>query len=236
VSHSQNHPPTSPRKGNGHKVSQRGLLSIVTLVFSMSAFAISMVSGVKVVFGVLNDHSDGTLTVVLAQLVAIGLAYFVGWFTALVAIRVYGNLILPILISACTWVCLAVVCYLYIAILKRMYNQPNSLIIFIKYMLVIAGGLGALIGLHLIVEGHDLRPFAIPLIIISLGQLGMIVFRYVFDIENVNPWFIWKDLVFFLAMASVSIAMLAHLGLLEPIRQRLTSHFDRNSTSIRTND
>jgi hypothetical protein len=66
--------------------------------------------------------------------------------------------------------------------------------------------------------------------------LGMIVFRYVFDIKDVKPGFLWKDLVFFLAMITVSISMLAHWGILEPFRTRLTNYFDKNSVSIRTQD
>jgi hypothetical protein len=237
MSHSSNnnHPPTQPR--NGRKVSQRGLFSIAMLILSMGAFGIFVLSGSKIVFGVLHDNSNSTpALVVLVQIVVIGLAYAVGWITALVAIRVYGNLILPMLIRWCTWGSLAAVCYLYITILQRMYNQPDNLEKFIKYLLVIAGGLGALVGFHLVIEEHDLRPFAIPLLIISLGQLGMIVFRYVFDTEGVKPGFIWKDLLLFFLMITVSISMLAHWGILEPLRKQLTNYFDRNSKSIRSND
>lgn len=234
---SNNHPPTQPRNGNGRKVSQRGLFSIAMLILSMGAFGIAMLSGSKIVFDVLHNNSSSTPAfVVLVQIVVIGLAYAVGWVTALVAIRVYGNLILPMLINWCSWGCLVAVCYLYIAILQRMYNQPDDLERFIKYLLVIVGGLSALVGFHLVIEEHDLRPFAIPLLLISLGQLGMIVFRYVFDTEGVKPGFIWEDLLFFFMMITVSISMLAHWGILEPLRRQLTNYFDKNSKSIRSND
>jgi len=231
---SNNHPPTQPR--NGRKLSQRGLLSIAMLMLSMGAFGIAALAAVKIIFDVFGEKSNISVVVVMVQVIVIGLAYAVGWITALVAIRVYGNLILPILINWATWICLAVVCYLYIAILKRMYAQPDEFGRFIKYLMVMAGGLGALIGLHLIVEDHDLRPFAIPLLIISLGHLGMIVFRYVFDTVGVKPGFIWKDLTFFFMMLSVSVSMLAHWGMLEPLRKRLTNRFDRRSDSIRSQD
>jgi hypothetical protein len=231
---SSNHPPTQPR--NGHKFSQRGLLSIAMLILSMGAFGIAAISGAKMVFDVLANHSNVTIVVVIAQIIVVGLAYAVGWITALVAIRVYGNLILPMLINWCTWGCLLAVCYLYLAILKRMYAQPDELARFIKYLMVMAGGLGALIGLHLIVEDHDLRPFAVPLLLISLSQLGMIVFRYVFDTADVKVSFLWKDLVLFFMMAIVSVGMLAHWGVLEPLRGQLTNRFDRRSNSIRSQD
>jgi len=228
---SNNHPPTQPRNG---RVSQRGLLSIAMLILSMGAFGIAALAAVKIVFDVLGDRSNTLVVVVFVQIIVLGLAYAVGWVTALVAIRVYGNLILPILIKWATWLCLLAVCYLYIEILKRMYAQPDDLGKFFKYLLVMAGGLSALVGLHLIVEDHDLRPFSIPLLIISLGHLGMIVFRYVFDIEGVKPGFIWKDLVFFFMMITVSISILGHWGLLAPLRGRLTSYFDQNSRSMRS--
>ena len=234
---SNNHPPTQPRNGhNGHKVSQRGLLSIAMLILSMGAFGIAAISGAKMVYDVLGGNSKVAVVVVIAQIIVIGLAYAVGWITALVAIRVYGNLILPMLINWCTWGCLLAVCYLYLAILKRMYAQPDDIGKFIKYLMVMAGGLGALVGLHLIVEDHDLRPFSVPLLLISLSQLGMIVFRYVFDTSGVKVGFLWKDLVFFFMMTIVSIGMLAHCGVLEPLRGQLTNRFDNRSNSIRSQD
>ena len=232
-------PPTQPRNGHGHtghKVSQRGLLSIAMLLICIGGLGIAALGGVKIVFDILGDKSDVSVAVVFVQVIVIALAYAVGWFTAMVAIRVYGNLVLPILIKIFTWGCLVAVCYLYVEILKRMYAQPDEFASFFKYLVVMAGGLSALVGLHLIIEDHDLRPFSLPILLISLVQLGLIVFRYVFDTEDVNPGFLWKDLVFFFMMITVSVSMLAHWGILEPFRTRLTNYFDRNSTSIRTQD
>lgn len=228
--------PTQPRNGHqpSRKVSQRGLLSIAMLLISMGGLGIAALGGVKIVFDILGDKTNASIAMVFVQVIVIALAYAVGWFTAMVAIRVYGNLVLPILIKVFTWGCLVAVCYLYVEILKRMYAQPEELTRFIKYLVVLAGGLGALVGLHLIIEDHDLRPFSIPILIISLVQLGLIVFRYVFDTDEVDPGFLWKDLVLFFAMITVSISMLAHWGILEPFRTRLTNYFDRNSVSIRT--
>jgi len=232
--HSRNHPPTQPRNGNGHKVSQRGLMSIAMLLASVGALGFAVLGGTKMVFDILGERPNTTGGGV--QIIVIGLAYFVGWLTALMAIRVYGNLILPILIKWFIWGCLVAVCYLYIEILKRMYMQPDDIAKFFKYLMVMAGGLGALVGLHLIIEGHDLRPFSIPLLIISLIQLGLIMQRYVFDTEGLKPGFLWKDLVLFFTMTAVSISMLAHWGLLEPLRSQITDYFDRNSKSIRADN
>ena len=235
MNHSSNgHPPTQPR--NGRKVSQRGLLSIAMLILSMGAFGIAALAATKMVVDVLGNRTNAPVIVVFVQVIVVGLAYAVGWVTAMVAIRVYGNLILPMLIKVCTLACLASVCYLYLVILKRMYDQPEDFGRFIKYLIVLAGGLVALIGLHLIVEDHDLRPFSVPLLLISLSQLGLIVFRYVFDTTDVHASFLWKDLVLFFMMSSVSVSMLAHWGLLEPLRHQLTHFFDSRGRVMRSQD
>jgi hypothetical protein len=234
MSNANHLPPTQPRTGNGHKVSQRGLFSLAMLLLSIGGLGFAMLGGTKMVLDLLGEQPNPTS--IVTQAVVVGLAYFVGWTTAILAIRVYGNLILPILINWFTWGFLAAVCYLYIEILRRMYGQPDDLGRFVKYLVVMTGGLGGLLGLHLINEDHDLRVFSIPLLLLNLTHLGMIVFRYVFDTLGVKPSFLWKDVVFFLYMTSVSLAMLSHLGLLDPLRKWITGYFDRNSTSIRSND
>ena len=234
MSNSNHLPPTQPRTGNGHRLSYRGLFSLAMLLLSIGGLGFAMLGGAKMVFDLLGDQPNPTS--IVTQAVVVGLSYFVGWTTAILAIRVYGNLILPILINWFTWGCLAAVCYLYIEILRRMYGQPDDLGRFVKYLVVMTGGLGGLLGLHLINEDHDLRVFSIPLLLLNLTHLGMIVFRYVFDTLGVKPSFLWKDVVFFLYMTSVSLAMLSHLGLLDPLRKWITGYFDRNSTSIRSND
>ncbi len=238
MNHSASHPPTQPRNGNSRKVSQRGLLSIVMLLVSMGALVISLVGGVKLISDVFREKglTLEALGDIVPKVIVIALAYAVGWLTAMVAIRVYGNLILPMLINWFTWGCLAGVCILQVLILQRLYQQGYDMLHYWAYLCIVGSGLGAMVGLHLIIEDHDLRPFSIPLLIISLIQLAMIVFRYVFDTNGVKPEFLWKDLIFFFAMSAVSISMLAHIGLLEPLRKQLTNYFDRNSTSIRSND
>jgi len=226
--HPPTHPPTQPRNGrkSGRKVSQRGMLSIAMLLVSVGALGSAMLGGTKMVFDILGENPNNTG--MTSKVIVIGIAYLVGWLTALVAIRVYGNLVLPILINWLT-------CFLYLEILQRLFLQQYDFWKFIKYVMVMAAGLGAMVGLHLIVEDHNLRPFSLPLLIISLIQLGLIVYRYVFT-ESVNPSFLWMDLFFFFGMSAFSISMLAHFGMLDPLRLQLTNYFDMNSISIRTKD
>ncbi|HXF84888.1 MAG TPA: hypothetical protein VNK49_05805 [Anaerolineales bacterium] len=222
------------RNGHAHKrrVSQRGLLSLAMLLTSLCAFGIAMLGGAKMVFDIFGDVPH--LTSIFSKVIVIGIAYGVGWLSAMVAIRVYGNLVLPILIRWLAWGSLAAVCLLYVEILQRLYLQQYGIEKFIKYVLVMAGGLGGMVGLHLIIENHDLRPFSIPLLIIGMIQLGLIVYRYVFTLAD--PSYLLGDLLFFFGMTVFSILMLAHFGILNPLRERLTAYFDRNSVAIQTQD
>ncbi|HXD10739.1 MAG TPA: hypothetical protein VN653_11800 [Anaerolineales bacterium] len=235
MNNSAGHPPTQPRNGNGGRVSQRGLLSIVMLLISIGALTISLSGGVKLISDV---FSEGGLTIdslggVVPKVIVVGVAYIVGWLTAMFAIRVYGNLILPMLINWFVWGCLVGVCVLQILVLQRLFQQGYDLLHYLAYLCVMAAGLSAMVGLHLILEDHDLRPFSVPLLIICLGQLGLIVDRYVFE-ATADSSYLWKDLFFFFAMSAVAIFMLAHWGLLAPVRKQLTNYFDRNSKSIRS--
>lgn len=224
--------PTQPHGKNGH-VSQRGMLSLVMLLVSMGTLSIAMIGGVKMAYNILSPGKDVHIGVIGA-VVALGITYAVGWLTAMVAIRVYGNLILPILLNLFMWACLAGICYLYVEIMDRLYQQQYDFWKFWKYVFVMTAALAALVGLHLIIEDHNLRPFAFPLLFISMIQLGLIVYRYVF--VGGEDIYILGDLFFLLGMSAFSILMLAHVGLLDPLRTRFTRYFDRNSISMRPQD
>jgi hypothetical protein len=208
------------------------MLSLLMMLGSVGALGFALLGGSKLVldiFGVGLLNSLGTLP---TKAFVVGLAYLVGWVTAMIAIRVYGNLVLPFIINFLIWGCLIGVCALYVLILQRLYDQSYDLTHYFAYLMIVAAGLVAMVGLHLIIEDHDLRPLSIPLLIISLIHLGLIVFRYVFTAAS--PAYLWKDLLFFLIMGAFAYLMLAHIGLLKPLRKQLTTYFDRNSKVIRT--
>ena len=223
--------PMQPRSGK--RVSERGMFSLLMMMGSLGALGIALASGAWLVFDILGTGLDNSLPTLPAKTLVIGLAYAVGWITAMVAIRVYGNLVLPFIIHYLIWVCLIGVCALYILILQRLYDQAYNMLRFWAYLTMLAAGLGAMVGLHLIREDHNLRPFSIPLLVISMIHLGLIVIRYVFT-TTVKTDYLWKDLLFFIVMGLFSYLMLAHIGLLNPVRTRLTNYFDRNSVAIRT--
>jgi cellulose biosynthesis protein BcsQ len=216
----------------GRRLSQRGMLSILMLIASMGALGTALVGGARLVLNIFGVGWENSLSTLPLQASVIGLAYAVGWITGMIAIRVYGNLVLPFIINYLMWGCLIGVCTLYLLILQRLYGQQYDLLHFWAYLLAMAAGLGAIVGLHLIVEDHDLRPFSIPLLLISMIHLGLIVFRYVFTAAN--EAYLWRDLLFFIAMASFGFVMLTNIGLLTPVRTRLTNYFDRSTNVIRT--
>jgi predicted neutral ceramidase superfamily lipid hydrolase len=205
------------------------------LLSSIGALTFALLGGARLILDIFSVGLINSLNGLSTKAFVIGLAYIVGWLTAMIAIRVYSNLILPIIINFFIWACLVGVCVLYLLVLQRLYMQNYDILRYWAYLLIVAAGLVAMVGLHLIIEDHDLRPFSIPLLIIALIQLGLIVFRYVFT-DDANSAFLWRDLLFFLGMAIFSYYMLAHVGLLKPLRTQLTNFFDRNSKAIRTDD
>ena len=224
----------SPLQSHG-SISQRGLLSISMLLFSVGGLTISMLAGAKLVFDIFSVGLVNSLDTLGIKVIVVGLAYIVGWMTSMLAIRVYGNLVLPFIINIFIWGILIGICSLYLLILQRLFNQEYDALHFIAYISIMVAALVGMVGLHLIIEGHTLRPLAIPLLMINLIQLGLIVFRYVF-VPGANAVYLINDLIFFAVMAAFSLFMLAHIGLLAPLRTRLTNYFDRNSVSIRSED
>lgn len=224
----------TPLMSRGKRPSQRGMLSLLMMMASMGALTIALVSGAWLVIDILGVGLENSLATLPPKVFVIGLAYAVGWVTAMVGIRVYGNLVLPFIIHYLIWGCLIGVCALYVVILYRMYDQTYNLLRFWAYLTIMAAGLGAMVGLHLILEDHDLRPLSIPFLVISMVHLALIVFRYVFT--QATPGYLVTDLSFFFAMAAFGYLMLAHIGLLAPLRTQLTNYFDRNSKVIRTED
>jgi hypothetical protein len=208
-------PPTKPpRKSN---VDMRGMLSILTMMVSLAALTVSMFGATVFVFDVFDDGLDKSIDGLFVKLIVLALAFFFGWGVGLVCIRGFGNLIYPLIIQIYAWACLIAVGILYIKIIQKLYIQEYDAMHFWVYLLMLLGGLFVLICLHLLVEGHDLRPFAIPLLIISVLQLFVIVFRYVFDVVS-NGWLVFADLTIFIVMISISALMLMHIGILAPLR------------------
>jgi len=141
--------PTQPH-GKNSQVSQRGMLSLVMSLVSLGTLSIAMLGGAKMAYNLLDPTKEAQPGLI-AAVIALGITYALGWLTAMVAIRVYANLILPILLNWLMWACLAGICYLYVEILERLYLQQYSFTKFWKYVFVMIAALAVLVGLHLII-------------------------------------------------------------------------------------
>ncbi|MBP8047439.1 MAG: hypothetical protein KAY64_01735 [Anaerolineales bacterium] len=215
-----------PRK---NRVDTRGLLSIVTMFVSLAALTLSMLGAAKFVFDIFDDGLSNSLDGLPIKVIVLGVIFFFGWGIGLVSIRFFGNLVYPMIIKTYSWACLVAVGILYIKVIQKLYMQKYDLTHFWAYLAMLLGGLFVLICLHLLVEDHDLRPFAIPLLIISVIQLFTITIRYVF-IANPNGLMLFGDFTIFGVMISISALMLMHIGILSPLRDQINSLFTHNRT------
>ena len=214
------------------RVSERGLFRLVLTVISVFSLLVMMTGWLKLTL----DIFDLGLTAVLetgfwSKVITLGLAFLFGWLTAVLSIRVYNNLVLPLIISGLIWIVLAGVGFLYVAIISRLFKQEYTNERFVGYMLMMAAGVLVLVGLHLILDGHDLRPHAIPLLVIAMGQLFVIVYRYIFT-TDVRSVLLINDILFFVAMITISGLMVAHVGILTPARRFISKLFDPQSPSL----
>lgn len=226
-------PPTHPRpNGKNKRVSQRGLLSLAMTVISVFSLLVMMTGWLKLSLDIFDLGLTAMLDGIWAKIIALALAFLFGWLTAVLSIRVFGNLVLPMIISGLAWVVLAGVSILYIAIISRLYVQAYTNERFVGYMLMMAAGILVLVGLHLIDDDHDLRPHAVPLLVIAMGQLFVIVYRYVFT-TDANSALLINDILFFVAMIVTAGLMVAHVGILAPVRNLITRLFDQNSHNLR---
>jgi hypothetical protein len=210
-----------PRKKN---VDVRGMLSIITMLVSLAALTVSMGGAAKLVFDIFDDGLADSLEGLLVKATVLGFAFFFGWGVGLACIRGFGNLVYPLVIKIYAWTCLGAVSILYIKVIQKLYIQKYDAIHFGAYLVMLLGGLFVLVCLHLLMEEHDLRPFAIPLLIISVLQLFVIVFRYVFD-ANPNGLMLFADFTIFIVMTAISALMLMHIGILSPLRDCISDLF-----------
>lgn len=217
----------APKGSTSHNqhLSQRGALSMVLLLVCVLSLGIAMAGAAWVAFDVFDKGLDNQVGI-LPKIVAVGLAYGIGWFVSIFSVRVLGHLTLPFVIKAFAWITLAGICSLQIAIIFKLYDQSYSNLKFVIYLLMMGIGILALIGIHLIVENHNLVPFAFPILAISLFHLILIVIHYVFTDLAVDKYaYFWSDAFFFLFTTVVGILVLTHLGMLNGLRRFINHIF-----------
>ncbi len=219
-----------PKSPVGAKLDTRGMLSISTMFVSLAALTVSMLGAAKLVFDVFDDGLASNLEGIMLKLGVLAISFFFGWIVGLASTRAFGNLVYPIIIKFYTWGCLFAVGILYLKVIQKLYMQEYDGMHFWAYLVMLLGGLVVLLFLHLLIENHDLRPLAIPLLIISVLQLFVIVYQYVFA-PNPNGNMLMGDLTIFAIMISISALMLMHLGVFSPLRNQLHDWFTRNESS-----
>ncbi len=223
-------PKTQPRRNS---VDTRGMISLATMLVSLASLSVSMLGAARVLFDVFDDGLYVAIKGLPVKVIVIAFSYVFGWVVGLVCIRGFNNLFYPVIIKIYAWGALAAVGILYIKIIQKLYGQQYDWGRFWAYMIMLLGGMFVVISLHLLLEGHDLRPFAIPPLIISVLHLFIIVYRYVF-VEDPNGLLLPADLTIFIMMISISGMMLIHIGILSPLRDWITGIFERNENLIET--
>jgi hypothetical protein len=202
----------------------RGMLSILTMLVSMAALTLSMLAGTKLIYDIFDDGLTNSLDGLWVKVTVLGLAFFFGWGVGLVCIRGFGNLVYPLVIKIYAVACLVAVGILYIKVIQKLYIQKYDGMHFWAYLMILLGGLFVLLCLHLLIEDHDLRPFAIPLLIISVLHLFVIVYHYIFT-THANGQQVLGDFTIFIVMISISALMLMHIGILSPMRKLIGNLF-----------
>jgi hypothetical protein len=212
-------PPKHPAQKNGFP-SERGMLNLAMTLISILSLGIAMLSGAWFAYGILEGDKEG----IFSKILAVGLAYSVGWLVSVFGVRVLGNFALPYVIKIYSWVVLGGVVALQIIIISKLFKQEYLFANYLRYLLLFGAGMIALIGLHLILEEHSLVLFAIPILLTCLAHLYLIVFHYIF-VQNVIHAKIWGDIFFLFVTGLVSILMLAHLGILNGFRKFMNRTF-----------
>jgi hypothetical protein len=215
------------RGQNRRGVSARATLSVACMVVSLISLGVALAGGGKLAYDAFVEDRGGTG--LGAKLIVLAVAYLIGWWMALFGMRVAGNLVLPYLMNIYAWLCLIFIAALYIKIMSNLYLQTYSAARFVLYLVVILSGFAVLAGLHLLIENHNLIPFAVPLLILCLAQLILIVYRYVFTIK-VDYGYLWGDLIFFTVMVTMSSLLLA--GALSGPRRRVDGLFHAGKTYL----
>ena len=204
------------------------LLRVVMLIISLASLGAAMFSVAYVAFQFLVVEDSKIRENIFPVFIVITLAYAVGWLVALFGIRFYHNLILPIVINIYALATLAGISLLYIEILQKLYKQQYHFKNFAKYTVLVWVMLAGLIGLHLLIEGHNLRLFSMPILLIALAHLFLIVYHYVFT-ETVDYKYLGGDIVFFFGMTTIGLLMLLHVGIFSGARNAIDHFFENKS-------
>jgi hypothetical protein len=228
--------PDEPEPESKNKVATREILGYLLLIFSILMLIFTLLGGGKMILDILIDGKgianslDASL---LAKVLALILAYLLGLGAAVVSERVFGNFFMPVVLKVYSWVLLLSVAGVYGLIVFKLYNQNYTALKYFLYIGILFSGLGAFAVLHLVMGSPDMRPYAVPLIAVSVFQACEIVYRYVFVTDPNKAMLVFADFYFLLMMVALEGLMLAHLGLLDRPRRAIQNLFMKIPSNFR---
>ncbi|PKN91645.1 MAG: hypothetical protein CVU44_18870 [Chloroflexi bacterium HGW-Chloroflexi-6] len=221
--------PTKPIvRSTGEEKKRQGLSSI-TMLLGWVALTVAMVGGAKLLWDILTDGlaSAG----LLAKVISLGLAFLLGWIVSLVCIRALGNLVLPLIINFYVFLTASGILVLYARVVYKLYSEIfDANVHYTRYSIAVGAGFAVLVGLHLLIEDHDLRPFSIPFLIGGVMHLSGMVVHYVF--MNGNQEDIGGDVYFFGLIMLIALLMMAHFGIFNIPRQIISHFFVKNGHTL----
>lgn len=199
-------------------------MRLVTMVVGLGALSIAMIGGGKLLWEILDEGLANNMDTLGAKLLWVAIPFLVGWIASLMSMRVMHNLVLPLFIRYFIALTLIGILALYGRVIQLLYLESFFASHYLRYSLVFVAGFTGLVGLHLLVEDHDLRPYSIPVLVMTLIHLFVAVWHYVF--QDGDPAFALGDTVYFVIMLFIVVLMALHLGVLNPFRQTINRLFE----------
>jgi hypothetical protein len=205
---------------------------LIVMAIGWSILTLALVAGAKVLWDI---FSDGEMSELLTKVVAIGIAFIVGWVVSLVSIRALHNLILPLVIRVyALFITLGIAGTYLRVVYKLLVEDFEPAKHYLWYSIVLAGLLFVLASLHLLIEDHNIRPFCIPILFSGLIHLVAIVVHYIF-MPGSNPQLpisgIVGDLYFFLFVLIQVVLIATNLPFVNSLQRALDEIFPPNSVT-----
>jgi hypothetical protein len=199
------------------KPADRSTMSQSTMIFGLVALSLYILGASFLVFDAFQNGLPDNLLNSVVKIAPVTLAYLVGWSLCLLSIRSFSNLVLPLLIKYYSWIMLTGLVIIYLKIMQNLFEQNYDFSYFLSYNIILASWLAGLIGLNLLLEEQNFRRSSIPIIMANIWHLLLMVIHFVV-LDQGNPIYLFGDLYFFIVMFGLAALMLAHLGVLNPVR------------------
>jgi hypothetical protein len=223
-------PPQNPLRNSPYLENKRKMIRQASMLVGFLGLTIAMAGGAKLMFDILTDVSN--LTGLLAKVISLGLSFLLGWVVSLVCIRGMGNLVLPLIIKAYIFLTACGILGIYARVVYKLFMElfrPD--VHYVRYSIAIFTGFAVLVGLHLLLEDHDLRPFSIPFLVAGVMHLAAMVAHYVFLDAELADITIAGDVYFFAVLMVIAILMLVHLGIFNIPRNIINYFFAKNRSA-----